>query len=225
MSQSVPFALSRDAADTWLFDLDNTLYPAASRLFEQVDQRISRFVAAALGLDFAHARARQKQFWHAHGTTLRGLMLEHQIDPLEYLQFVHDIDLSVLSAAPALDAHLTRLPGRKIVFTNADTPYAERVLHRLGIAHHFDGIFDIVAAGYLPKPDDRPYTQICASYAINPLRTVMFEDSARNLAPAHARGMGTVWVRSRPDEPEPENAAHYIHHRTDDLAGWLAELP
>jgi putative hydrolase of the HAD superfamily len=224
MNPKAPKTLSTTAIQTWLFDLDNTLYPAASGLFHQIDRRMGQFIAAHLGVDALAARTRQKQLFRQHGTTLRGMMVEYGIAPQPYLDYVHDIDFSVLAAAPDLNAALARLPGRKLVFTNASVPYAQRVLDRLGIAGHFEAVFDIVAADFLPKPDARPYRQICARYGVDPTSAAMVEDMAVNLAPAHALGMGTVWVRPEPDLAPPDDSATYIHHTTDDLAGWLAGL-
>ncbi len=224
MPASRPTPPSAASVHTWLFDLDNTLYPAATRLFDQISVRMTAYIVQTLGLEPVAARVRQKQLFMRYGTTLRGLMTEHAIDPAPFLDFVHDIDFSVIAPATALDAALGRLPGRKLVFTNGTTPYALRVLHALGIERHFDDVFDIVSADHIPKPDMRPYHQICALHAVQPVGTVMVEDIPANLAPAHALGMGTVWVRPEPDHPLPDGADNFIHHQTDDLAAWLAGL-
>lgn len=210
--------------ETWLFDLDNTLYPASCRLFDQVDRRMGLFIEQRFGLSPEDARRMQKTFFHSHGTTLRGLMSEHAIDPGDYLDFVHDIDLSVLVADARLDATLSTLPGRKVIFTNADTSHAERVLERLALREHFETIFDIRAADFVPKPDERPYDRLLDSHGLAAERTIFFEDSARNLKPAHARGMTTVWVRHEADWSAPPEEDDYIHHHTDDLTAWLQRL-
>lgn len=210
--------------ETWLFDLDNTLYPASCRLFDQIDRRMGLFIEQRFGLSSEAARHMQKSFFHTHGTTLRGLMTEHAIDPGEYLDFVHDIDLSGLEADSRLDAALAALPGRKVIFTNADTGHAERVLERLALAHHFEAIFDIRAAEFVPKPDEGPYDRLLENHGLAAPRTVFFEDSARNLKPAHARGMTTVWVRHEANWSAPPDEDDYIHHRTDDLTAWLQAL-
>jgi putative hydrolase of the HAD superfamily len=212
--------------DTWLFDLDNTLYPHRCNLFVEMDRRMGQFIANLLGVGPEEARRVQKDFYFKHGTTLRGLMLEHGVPPEEYLHFVHDLDVSVVPPAPDLDAALAALPGRKIVFTNGSVPHATRVLNRLGVAHRFEAIFDIAAAAYIPKPDPKPYDVIVRQFGIAPRRTAMVEDVARNLIPAHALGMTTVWVPGGPERAAPAPAdAPYVHHRTgEDLAAWLNGL-
>ena len=208
-------------AETWVFDLDNTLYPASSRLFAEVGDRIRAYVAQALGLSHDEAHVVQKRFLTEYGTTLRGMMSVHGTDPTDYLDYVHDIDLAPIQAAPDLDAALARLPGRKLIFTNADTRHADRVLARLGIAHHFEAIFDVVASGYVPKPAPVVYDALVGLYAIAPARAVMVEDMARNLVPAAALGMTTVWVRTDLNWHGDADEGDHIHHVTDDLVTWL----
>ena len=205
-------------AETWIFDLDNTLYPADCELFAQIDARMGRFIGELLALDASAARTLQKTYYHQHGTTLRGLMRHHGVDPQSFLDFVHDIDLSPLDAVPSLRAALAALPGRRYVFTNGSRAHAERVLDRLGIADVFAGLFDIAAADYVPKPDGEAYDRLLARFAIAPASAVFIEDSMTNLAPAAERGMTTVWVRGAGRAGE---AAKYVDHVTDDLAHWL----
>ena len=224
MSNAAPPDLGH--VDTWLFDLDNTLYPHHCNLFLEMDQRMGAFIGQLLNVDPVEAKRVQKEFYHPHGATLRGLMLEHGVAPEEYLHYVHDLDVSVVPPAPELDAALGKLPGRKIVFTNGSVPHATRVLNRLGVAAHFEAIFDIAAAAYIPKPDPTPYDVIVAQYGIAPERAAMVEDVARNLVPAHALGMTTIWVPGGPERAAPaEPNAPYIHHQTGgDLAAWLHRL-
>ncbi len=216
---------SRTSEPAWLFDLDNTLYPASCRLFDQVDRRMGEFVQQTLGLtDPSEARRIQKQYLREHGTTLRGLMDRHDVSPESYLAYVHAIDLSPVPPNPNLDAALADLPGRKLIFTNGSVPHAEGVLDRLGIARHFEAVFDIAAAAYTPKPDPDAYRQVVRKHALRPEATVFFDDMPRNLAPAAEMGMTTVWVVS---DSEWARLGHtgdepFIHHRTEDLAGWLA---
>lgn len=218
---SLPLPPALNTVNTWVFDLDNTLYDAAIDLFCQIDVRMGLFIQNLLSLSPDQARALQKRYFQDHGTTLRGLMDNHAIDPQTYLDFVHDIDYSPLSAAPALDAALERLSGRKIIFTNADTAHAARVLDRLGIARHFDVLFDIEAAGYCPKPAPAIYETLLTAGAIDPARAAMVEDMARNLEPAAALGMATVWVKTGTRWGRSGGDAAYVHHATDDLVGWL----
>lgn len=216
-----------DKIDTWVFDLDNTLYPAESKVFAQVHERMGQFIAHHLNLPIDEARQLQKAYFRKHGTTLAGMMAEHGTDPLAYLNYVHDIDISHLARAEALDAALTALPGRKLIFTNASEMHAGNVTRQLGIDHHFEGVFDIIAADYVPKPAAAPYHGLLAAYDIDPLRAAFFEDMAKNLAPAAALGMTTIWVRNMPDWGDPRDVepdGDHVHHITDDLAVWLRGL-
>jgi len=213
-------------AEAWVFDLDNTLYPATSNLFQQVDRRMTRFIAELLGLEWQAAYRLQKSYFRDHGTTMRGLMTEHGIDPAPFLAFVHDIDLTPVAPDPALGAALARLKGRKIVFTNGPTDHALRVMDRLAVRRHFEAVFDIVEAEYVPKPEPSAYAALVRRYRLNPRATVMVEDLARNLAPAAAMGMTTVWVRAGAEAGTPDaiDGAGLADHVTDDLAGWLGAL-
>lgn len=212
--------------ETWVFDLDNTLYPASSSLFPQIDIRMRRFIAERLSLSLDEAYALQKRYYREFGTTLRGLMLMNKIEPEAFLSFVHDIDCTVLDAAPRLDAVLARLEGRKLIFTNGSERHAENVLARLGISRHFEGIFDIRAAGFIPKPQPECYRTMVERHTVDPRAALMVEDIHRNLVPAAAIGMTTLWVK---EEGHPDSALlkqdeadlSHVHHVTDDLTGWL----
>ena len=215
--------------DCWIFDLDNTLYPVESDLFGQIDVRMSEFIAAEIGIGKAAARRLQKNYFHDYGTTLRGLMIEHGVEPQAYLDYVHDIDHSVLAPAPLLSEALAALPGRKLVFTNGSANHAERVLARLGVADRFEAVFDIAAAEYEPKPFDPAYDRMMTRHRVRGESAVFFEDSLANLAPAAARGMTTAWLRNgRGDSPGVERVDHVIG-RLDrwlaGVAGALAEAP
>lgn len=165
----------------------------------------------------------QKKYYHQHGTTLRGLMMNHDVDPNTFLDYVHDIDHSVLGLDPLLNQALTALPGRKFIYTNGSAYHATSVMNRLGVAHHFAGIYDIHASNYVPKPDPAPYVEMTAKYGINPKRAVMFEDSHHNLKPAADMGMTTVWIRHAESRVEPDDDLSHCQHVTDDLVGWLNE--
>ena len=210
--------------DVWLFDLDNTLYPARCNLFAQIDVRIGGFIADWLKIDAEEARRLQKQYWRDHGTSMRGMMSLHGVDPRHYLEYVHDIDYSPVPWSPALEAALAKLPGRKIIFTAGDAPHAEKVMARLGVAHHFEAVFDIVASDYWPKPHRQIYDKLVERHAIDPSRAAMVDDIAVNLKPAADMGMRTVWIRT---EESVKRAADvnldHIHHQTEDLAAWLTE--
>jgi putative hydrolase of the HAD superfamily len=217
--------------DTWVFDLDNTLYPASCRLFDQIDVKMGDFVSRLLGIDHAEAKRRQKDMFYKYGTTLRGLMTEHGIAPDDFLDYVHDIDHSPVPPNQALDDALHALPGRKLIFTNGTVAHAEKVLARIGITHHFGDIFDIVHSDFIPKPEMGPYRKFVAQTGIRPDTSAMFEDIARNLEAPHELGMTTVLVVS----DQNRDAAHlnaasggveqtHIHHVTDDLAGFLGAI-
>ncbi|MEZ5648356.1 MAG: pyrimidine 5'-nucleotidase, partial [Alphaproteobacteria bacterium] len=185
-----------DHVDTWVFDLDNTLYSPQSRLFDQIDHRIAEYVAQLLSIDLATARSLQKDYFRRHGTSLRGLMLEHKIDPTEYLDYVHNIDVSVIEPNPALAKALSDLPGRKLIFTNGSTSHARRVTDRLGITHCFEAVFDIATALYVPKPEVACYARFLRQHKVDPQRCAMFEDTPHNLGPAAELGMVTVLIKA-----------------------------
>ena len=220
--------LSSSAA--WVFDLDNTLYPPRCRLFAQVEVRIRDYVAGYLGIDRDAAYRLQKTYFRDHGTTLQGMMRHHRMDPAPFLAYVHDIDLSAISPDPALDRALGRLKGRKIVFTNGSAEHAEKVMERVGVAGHFEAVFDIEAAGFVPKPEPRVYDELVRRHGLDAPATVMIEDLARNLVPAAEIGMTTVWVRGAEEItglglPAPDSTTlAAIDHVVDDLALWLTEI-
>lgn len=217
--------------DEWVFDLDNTLYPAHTDLFAQVDAKIRIYVAELLGSSAEEAQRVQKDYYRRYGTTLRGLMIEHGITPDAFLEFVHDIDHSVVAPDPALGRAIERLPGRKFIMTNGTRRHAEKVAARLGITHHFTDIFDIVAADLLPKPHRETYDKFLLGAGIDPVRAAMFEDLSRNLEVPHTLGMATVLVVPQGArevlreswELEGRDDAH-VQWLTDDLAGFLDDL-
>ena len=210
--------------ETWVFDLDNTLYPASCRLFDQVDKNITRFIMKFLELEWDEAYALQKGYFRQHGTTMNGLMTLHDADPHEFLQFVHDIDLSPVETNTRMDRALARLPGRKVIFTNGSVAHAEGVMGALGVSHHFDGIFDIVASDYRPKPEPAVYDKFVDDHDIDPTKAVMVEDMARNLAPAHAMGMTCVWVSTDNDWAKAGHDEDHVHHVVEDLTVWLEDV-
>jgi putative hydrolase of the HAD superfamily len=210
--------------DTWLFDLDNTLYLARCDLFAQTDRRMGDFISRLLDVHYDDAKRIQKEYWRKYGTSLRGLMTEHAIEPTAFLDYVHDIDYAPVPDSPALDRALARLGGRKLVFTNGTVRHAERVLERLGVAHHFEAIYDIVAADYVPKPEMAIYRDVVGRYGVEPTRAAMLDDIAANLRPAAELGMRTVWIRT-PESVQrvAGQALDHIHHQADDLVDWLHE--
>lgn len=217
--------------DTWVFDLDNTLYPAHSNLFAQVDVRIREYVRTLLATSEEEAQTLQRGWYRQYGTTLRGLMIEHGISPDAFLEYVHDIDHSTLDPDPALGSAIERLPGRKFIMTNGTKKHAEKTARVLGIEHHFEDIFDIVAAGLLPKPHKETYDIFLKLHGIEPTTSAMFEDLARNLAVPHDLGMRTVLVVPqgtrevfREDWELEGRADPHVEFVTDDLAAFLRTI-
>ena len=221
-----------DATRVWIFDLDNTLYPADCNLFAQVDQRMGEFIARYLGVPFEYARHLQKSYYRQFGTTLSGLMLVHKMDPKVFLDYVHDIDLTPVQAHPELGAAIQRLAGRKLIFTNGSRAHAERVAGKLGILELFEGIFDIRDADYVPKPTPACYDVFLKAHGVDATASAMFEDMPHNLEAPHALGMTTVLVHSQADYDHPvqhkirswTEPPEHVHHMTDDLAGFLVRL-
>lgn len=209
---------------TWIFDLDNTLYPAGANLFAHIDQRMTGFVADLLQVDRVEAHRIQKAYFHGHGTTLAGLMAEHDVDPHAFLNYVHDIEMDALEHDAPLAAAIARLPGRKLVFTNGDTPYALRVLERLGLGGSFEAVHDIHAMGLRPKPHASAYAGLCAAFDLDPTTCLFAEDMARNLRPAKAIGMTTLWVDNGSEQGPPDGDLDFIDYRTPALAPWLESI-
>ena len=210
--------------DTWIFDLDNCLYPAATGLFALIDERMGAYIQRLLGCEADEARRIQKGHFHAHGTTLAGLMKEQGVDPHHFLEDVHDIPLDRVGANARLAAGLGRLPGRKFVFTNGDAPYARRVLQAIGIHDQFEHVHDIHAAELRPKPEAHGYQLLCARFGIDPARACMVEDMAQNLRPAKALGMATVWVDNGSERGNHDADPAHIDLTITDVAAWLDEL-
>ena len=202
----------------WVFDLDNTLYPPQARLFDQIEVRMTAWVMQALGVARDEADRLRQHYWHTYGTTLAGLMREHDVDPAPYLSDVHDISFDALAPDPELAARIAALPGRRIVYTNGCEPYARRVIEARGLSGLFDAVYGVEHAGFLPKPEAEAFDAIFARDGLDTRRAAMFEDDARNLAVPHALGMRTVHVA---EAPEP---ADHIHHHTSDLPGFLGLL-
>ncbi len=204
--------------EAWVFDLDNTLYPPRMRLFDQIEQRMTRWVMKHLDVDHQSANHLRSSYWQLYGTTLAGLMREHDIDPMDYLADVHDIDFSVLTPDPALAGRIAALPGRRIVYTNADSPYAHKVLAARGLSGLFDAVYGVEHADFLPKPEAAAFHKVFARDGLTPTTAAMFEDDARNLAAPHAMGLRTVHI-SPPPPPAPP-----FHHHAVDLCAFLGEL-
>jgi putative hydrolase of the HAD superfamily len=217
--------------DTWVFDLDNTLYPHHVNLWQQVDKRIGEFVAAWLKVSPQEARRIQKDYYLRYGTTMRGMMTEHGVHADDYLAYVHQIDHSPLQPNPAMGAAIAKLPGRKLILTNGSIDHADKVLQRLGLANHFEAVFDIIAAELEPKPAPQTYRKFLRDHGVDPAKSAMFEDLARNLVIPHRLGMTTVLVVPdgsqevvREDWELEGRDAEHVDHVTDDLTGFLEGL-
>ena len=212
---------------TWIFDLDNTLYAPEVRLFTQIERRMTAYVMREIGVSEPEASRLREHYWRQHGTTLAGLMAEHGIDPMPYLNEVHDIDFSALTPDPELAALIAALPGRKIVHTNGDHAYAQQVLKHRGLTV-FDAVHGVDTLDFLPKPDARAYAAVRAAEGFDPTRAAMFEDDPRNLSVPHLLGMRTVLVGDGRHGAEglPADGDHgpHVHHQTTNLTEFLRGL-
>lgn len=206
--------------ETWIFDLDNTLYPVETEFMSLIERRMTDFVVRETGLPFDDARALQKKYLGEHGTTLAGLMANHGVDPVKFLDEVHDVSLERLSPDPELMTGLARLPGLKLVFTNGGAKHARRVLARLELLDLIDDIFHLEAADFRPKPNVLTYQSLIAMHGVLPERAAFFEDSERNLKPAAELGMTTVLVGPK----AKDSTVDWVHHRADRLAPFLSTI-
>jgi putative hydrolase of the HAD superfamily len=216
--QTAPEAADLQHVDTWLFDLDNTLYPESAGILRLVEAKILDYFVELTGLDAAEAWALQMRYFEAHGSAAPGLLANHDVDPQEFLRRAHDVPLDALAPDPELQAALQRLPGRRLVFTNGSRRHAERVLERLELSALFSGVFHAEAAELVAKPDPQAFQRLIAAHQVTPATTAFFEDRAVNLQPAAALGMTTVLVGSDPGAPHPD----FVRYRTSHLARFLA---
>ncbi|MGJ0506743.1 MAG: pyrimidine 5'-nucleotidase [Methylocystis sp.] len=214
--------------DTWVFDLDNTLYPQTADLWPRIDARITLFMMRLFGLDAISLRALQKHYYHRYGTTLRGLMIEHAIEAEHYLEFVHDIDRSSLAHNHSLAEAIAALPGRKLILTNGSRDHAIKTAKQIGIDHLFEDIFDIIAADFIAKPEPATYERFFDQMQVEPTRSALFEDIPRNLVVPHQHGMTTVLVLPEAGEAVEREAWEiatgeepHVDFVTDDLVGFL----
>ena len=215
--------------DTWIFDLDNTLYHADSNLFAQIELRMTDFIARLLDVHPGEAYALQHMYYRSYGSTLSGLVECNDVDPEEFLDYVHDIDLSGLLPNPQLRTAIARLPGRRYIFTNGCRKHANRVLNQIGLNGVWDDVWDIRTIGWVPKPQPEAYSRIVEVGGFDPRTAAMFEDMARNLTPAYDMGMTTVWLQNGSrwslQGPETAHITHnHVHHEIDDLADFLQTI-
>ena len=208
----------------WLFDLDNTLYSGDTKVFDQVDKKMSKFISEKLKVSEEEAKKIQKNYFHEYNTTLNGMIKNHDIDATEFLEFVHDVNLDFLKKDEFLGNQINKLNGKKIIFTNGSKAHAANVTEKIGIDKLFDGVFDIVDSDFYPKPSIEPYKKIIENYNIEPEYCIFFEDIARNLKPAHELGMKTVWIKNKEPWAAEYSDSEFINYRTDNLAKFLEEI-
>ena len=208
----------------WLFDLDNTLYSGTTKVFEQVDKKMSQFISEKLNVDLKEAKKIQKKYFYEYNTTLNGMIKNHKINADEFLDFVHDIDVDFLKEDIQLGQELKKLNGKKIIFTNGSRKHAINITQRIGIDQYFDDIFDIVDSEFIPKPSIEPYIKLVKKHKIDPNLCVFIEDIARNLKPAYEMGMKTVWIEN--DEPwaKKYSDSEFINYKTNNLAEFLKKI-
>ena len=208
----------------WIFDLDNTLYSGETKVFEQVDKKMSKYISEKLNISVEDAKKIQKNYFYKYNTTLNGMIKNHKIDPKEFLDFVHDIDIDFLQKDKKLSEEIQKLNGKKIIFTNGSKNHALNVTRRIGIDQYFDDIFDIVESEFMPKPSIEPYKKLVKKHKIDPKLCVFVEDIARNLKPAYEMGMKTVWIEN--DEPwaKKYSDANFVNYKTNNLAEFLKKI-
>ena len=208
----------------WLFDLDNTLYSGDTKVFDQVDKKMSSFISKKLNIDLEEAKKIQKNYFHEYNTTLNGMIKNHNIDAEEFLEFVHDVNLDFLKKDLDLQNELTNLVGKKYIFTNGSKAHASNVTKRIGIKNLFDGVFDIVESDFIPKPSIEPYKKIIQKYGIDPEYCIFIEDIARNLKPAYELGMKTVWIINKEPWAAKFSNENFINYKTDNLSEFLRKI-
>ena len=208
----------------WLFDLDNTLYSGKTKVFEQIDKKMSKYISEKLNVDINEARKIQKSYFYQYNTTLYGLVKNHKIDADEFLDFVHDIDISFLNQDPQLAQELKNLDGTKIIFTNGSRRHAINITKKLGIDQYFDDIFDIVESDFIPKPSVQPYKKLVKKHKIDPNLCVFIEDIARNLKPAYEMGMKTVWIENEEPWAKKFSDSNFVNYRTNNLSEFLKKI-
>ena len=210
----------------WVFDLDDTLYPSTCDVFFKMEKRICEYMCNHIpNIDYEKARELQREYYSKYGVTIRGLMIHHNIDPDDFLEYAHDIDLSILPQNSRLNEVLHKIPGKKYIFTNGIKSHAERVLNRVGIRDNFEGIFSIREAHFVPKPSIDIYKKMLAAFGLDAHTSAMFDDAQKNLRPAHELGMTTVWVKGTIDHfSKVEENPEFIDYTTTDITSWLGDV-
>ena len=212
------------AIKCWIFDLDNTLYSGKTRVFEQVDKKMSKYISEKLNVNIVEAKEIQKNYFYEYNTTLNGMINNHKIDANEFLEFVHDVDIDFLKKDSLLNEELMKLDGKKIIFTNSSRKHAMNVIRKIGIDQHFDDIFDIVDSEFVPKPDIVSYKKLVEKHKIDPKLCVLVEDIARNLKPAYEMGMKTVWIENNEPWASKFADSNFVNYRTSNLPEFLRKI-
>ena len=208
----------------WIFDLDNTLYADETKVFDQVDKKMSKYISEKLNVNITEAKEIQKNYFHKYNTTLNGMIKNHKIDANEFLEFVHDIDVNFLKKNYGLGEELKKLDGKKIIYTNGSKKHALNVTKKIGIDQYFDGIFDIVDSNFVPKPLIEPYKKLVQKHKIDPKLCVFIEDIARNLKPAYEMGMKTIWIENNESWAKKFSDGDFINYRTNNLTEFLKKI-
>ena len=208
----------------WLFDLDNTLYSGKTKVFEQIDKKMSKYISKKLNVDIKEAKEIQKSYFYQYNTTLNGLVKNHKIDADEFLDFVHDINIDFLKADLELAKELEKLERKKIIFTNGSKKHAINITQKLGVDQYFDGIFDIVDSDFIPKPSVQPYKKLVKKHKIDPYLSVFIEDIARNLKPAYEMGMKTVWIINDESWAKKYSDSNFINYKISNLSKFLQQI-
>ena len=208
----------------WIFDLDNTLYSGKTKVFKQVDKKMSKYISNKLSISIEEAKKIQKNYFYEYSTTLNGMIKNHKIDPAEFLEFVHDVNIDFLQKDYKLAEEIKKLDGKKIIFTNGSRKHAINVTKKIGIDKLFDGIFDIVNANYVPKPSIESYKKLVQEHKIDPKLSVLVEDIARNLKPAYEMGMKTVWIKNKEPWAKEFSDSDFVNYKTNNLSEFLKKV-
>ena len=208
----------------WIFDLDNTLYSGDTKVFDQVDKKMSKYISDKLNVSIEEAKKIQKNYFYEYNTTLNGMIKNHKINPDEFLEFVHDIDIDFLQKDPNLAKEIEKLEGKKIIFTNGSRKHSINITKRIGIDQYFDDIFDIVNANFIPKPAMEPYKKLVEKHKIDPKLCVLVEDIARNLKPAYEMGMKTIWIENNEPWAKKFSDSDFINYKTNNLSEFLKKI-
>ena len=208
----------------WIFDLDNTLYSGKTKVFEQVNKKMSKYISEKLKVSIEEAKKIQKNYFYEYNTTLNGMIKNHKIDANEFLEFVHNVNIDFLKEDPKLKEEMKQLEGKKFIFTNGSRKHALNVTKRIGIDQSFDGIFDIVDSDFIPKPAIEPYKKLVEKHKIDPKLCGFVEDIARNLKPAYEMGMKTIWIENNEPWAKKYSDSNFINFKTNNLSEFLKQI-